>query len=72
VVGDDEAEDRITEELESLVRVVTGVLGAPRPVREGRGKGRVVDDRPPEPFVQRGEPGDGKQLDGQPPSLATT
>jgi hypothetical protein len=38
MIGDDEAQHRVTEELEPLVRVVTGVLGAPRPVDERRGE----------------------------------
>jgi hypothetical protein len=34
VVGDDEAEHGVAEELEALVRALTGVLGAPRAVDE--------------------------------------
>jgi hypothetical protein len=40
VVGDDHAEDRVTQELEAFVRVVPGVLGTPRPVDE-RGRERL-------------------------------
>ena len=36
VVGDDQAQHRVAEELEPLVGVVAGVLGAPRPVDERR------------------------------------
>jgi hypothetical protein len=65
VVRDDEPEHGVTQELEPLVRVVTGILRTPRPVRERSGQGRLVGDRPAEPFVQRGEPGDRKRLDDQ-------
>jgi hypothetical protein len=44
VIGDDHAEDGVAEELEALVRVVAGVLGAPRPVDErGSQDVRAVD-----------------------------
>ncbi len=36
MVGDDDAEDGVTEELEPLVGRVAGVLGAPGAVDEGR------------------------------------
>ena len=36
VVGDDDAEHRVAEELEALVRRVAGVLGAPGAVHQGR------------------------------------
>jgi hypothetical protein len=65
VVGDDQAEHGITEEFEPLVRVVTRVFGTPRTMRERRGQRRLVGDRPSEPLVQRGEPGNGKRLDDQ-------
>ncbi|MGH9274097.1 MAG: hypothetical protein ACRDZU_05550 [Acidimicrobiales bacterium] len=35
MIGDDHAEHGVTEELEPLVRRVTGVLSAPRPVDQG-------------------------------------
>jgi hypothetical protein len=73
VVRHHEAEHGVTEELEPLVRIVARVLGTPRPVRESAGQRRLVGDWPAEPFVQRGEPGDGKRLDDQPlPKRATT
>jgi hypothetical protein len=55
VVGDDDAEDRIAEELESLVRAPPRVLRAPRAVDEGRTQYQRVLDRPTEPFVERFE-----------------
>jgi hypothetical protein len=73
VVGDDQAEHGVTEELEPLVRAVPRVLGTPRTVRERRGQCRLVGNRPSEALVQRGEPGDWKRLDDQSlPKRATT
>jgi hypothetical protein len=72
VVGHDETEHCVTQEFEALVRVVSRILGTPRSVRERRGERRLVSDRTSESLVQRGEPGDGKELDGQPPSRPTT
>ncbi len=37
VIGDDDAENGVTEELEALVGGVAGVLGAPGAVHQGRG-----------------------------------
>jgi hypothetical protein len=55
VVGDDHAEDRVTEELEALVRVVPRVLRTPRPVDEG-GRERLGavdgDTQPRSQFVE--------------------
>src|SRR5262249_31179385 len=42
VVGDDDAEDRVAEELEALVRLVTTVLRAPRTVRQRSPQQRPV------------------------------
>ena len=42
VVGDEEAEHRVAEELEPLVALVLGVLGAPGAVGEGLGEQGVV------------------------------
>jgi hypothetical protein len=73
VVVDDQTQHGVTEELEPLVRVVPRVLGTPRTMRESRGQRRLVGDRPSEPLVQGGEPGDGKWLDDQLlPNRATT
>jgi hypothetical protein len=62
VVRHHEAEHRIPQELEALVRLVARVLRAPRPVRERRGEVGLVGERRAEPSVERREPGDGKQL----------
>jgi hypothetical protein len=44
-VGGDQPEHGVAEELEPLVRVVTRVLGAPRPVRDGQGEEVDVVER---------------------------
>ncbi len=42
--GDDEAEDGVTQELQALVRLLTRMLGTPRPMRYGpEEQGRVVE-----------------------------
>jgi hypothetical protein len=70
VVGDDDAEHGVAQELEALVRRVAGVLGAPRSVDEGRRQPLRVDlDR--EAFDEGGEVGD-REGDQDPSSLATT
>jgi hypothetical protein len=52
VVGDDDAEHGVAEELEPLVRRPAGVLGAPRPVHQRRSQQRGVVDGTAEPLVQ--------------------
>jgi hypothetical protein len=64
VVGHDEPEHGVAEELEALVGLVSRVLCTPRPVGQRPRERRLVGERPPEALVQRGEPGDGGQLDG--------
>jgi hypothetical protein len=62
VIGHDEPEHGVAQELEALVGLVSRVLRAPRPVRERRGEVGLVSERRAEPSVERREPGDGKQL----------
>jgi hypothetical protein len=70
VVGDDDAEDRVAEELQPLVRRPPGVLGAPRAVDEGGTEERGIVDGTSEPLVQLLEAG--RRQQGAQPSLATT
>jgi hypothetical protein len=73
VVGDDDAEHGVAEELEALVGLPAGVLGAPGPVDDRRCEQRSVVDRPPEAVVQIGEPIDRDQRNVPPqPVFATT
>ncbi len=48
VVGDDQAEHGVTEELQPLVRAGSGILGAPGPVGQRPGEQVGVADSPPE------------------------
>jgi hypothetical protein len=66
VLGDHEPEHRVTEELEALVRLGAGVLGAPRPVREGALQQSRVVERVPEPIDQRRVGVGGDQLSSRP------
>jgi len=71
MVGDDQAEDGVAQELEPLVRGRVLVLGAPRAVGQGGGEQTTVLERPTEPGDERPE----KLLvvrGGQLSSLATT
>ena len=52
VVGDDEAEHGVAEELEPLVRLLDAVLRAVRPVRQRLVEEAVVDERPAERELQ--------------------
>jgi hypothetical protein len=62
VVRHHEAEHRVPQELEALVRLVARVLGAPGPVRERWCQVGLGGERRAEPSVERREPSDGKQL----------
>jgi len=64
VVGDDHPEHRVAEELQPLVRVVAGVLGAPRPVDERRGQNPGVVEGDAEPLGQLREMWDREGDDG--------
>jgi hypothetical protein len=55
VVGDDDPEHRVAEELEPLVRDPPGVFGAPRAVDEGRAQDDRVVDGTSEALVEGGE-----------------
>jgi hypothetical protein len=61
-VGDDEAENGVAQEFETLVGLVAGVLGTPRAVRERAGEVGFVGERPAEAFVERGEPSDRRRV----------
>ena len=52
MVGDDQAEDGVAQELQPLVGLVTGELGAPRPVRQGAGEELDVDEGTSEPLAK--------------------
>jgi hypothetical protein len=69
VGGDDQAEHRVAEELEPLVRLVTRVLRAPRPVRDGEREEVRVGERATEPF---GEAEELVGVQGIQPRRATT
>jgi hypothetical protein len=55
VVGDDQAEDRIAEELETLVRTLLGVLGTVRAMSERESQQRRVVDVARDPFRERAD-----------------
>ena len=65
VVGDDQPEDGVPEELEPLVRAGAGVLGAPGPVGERPGEQvRVADGPPRRPASSRAGEGSGMGRSG--------
>jgi hypothetical protein len=70
VIGDDDAEHGVAEELEALVRGVTRVLGAPGPVHERR-RDEVGSEVEPEALDQARQVRD-RKLDGGPYSRPTT
>jgi hypothetical protein len=53
VIGDDETKDRITEELEALVRFVDWILRAEAAVCQGKGKQRWVIESMPQTLTER-------------------
>jgi hypothetical protein len=69
VVGDDDAEDGVAQELEPLVRVVAGVLGAPAAVAQGALEEGGVTEPVTEPLRESSERVPGAQL---PPSRPNT
>jgi hypothetical protein len=71
VIGHDDAEHGVAEELEPLVRLPPGVLGAPRTVDDGRREVLGVGDGLPQSSVEVGE-ALGVGQDELQPSLATT
>ena len=56
----DQSQDGVAEELEALVGVVPGVLRAPRTMRQRSRELGFVRERPPQPVVERREPGGGE------------
>jgi hypothetical protein len=72
MVGDDDAEHGVAEELEALVRIPAGVLGAPGPVDDRGPEQRGILDRPPEALVQIRQAIDREQDVASQPVLATT
>jgi hypothetical protein len=71
VLGDDHAQDGVTQELEALVRAVTGVLGAPGPMRQ-RCLQLLDAQRGAEAEMQLVQVGGGTDDDGSCYSRATT
>jgi hypothetical protein len=61
VVGDDQAQNRVPQELESLVRLEPGVLGDPGAVGQRQGQVSVVAEQIPEASMQLIESGDRKR-----------
>jgi len=72
VVGHDEAQYGVAQELQPFVRGVARVLGAPGAVREGGAKGGFVRERPPEALVEGSEAGDWRQARQEALSRSTT
>ena len=69
VVGDDDAQHRVAEELEALVRVVARVLRAPAAVTQGALEQRGITELMSEPLREESERVPGAQL---PPSRPNT
>ena len=73
MVGDDQAEDGVAEELESLVGLDAAVLGAPRTVAEGELEQVGVVERVAEPDASSElvVPLCGRRVDSEPRRLST-
>jgi hypothetical protein len=69
VRGHGQAEHGVAEELESLVRLEAGMLGAPRPVGQGELEQREVGERATEPV---GEAAERVGVEADQPSRLTT
>jgi hypothetical protein len=69
VIGDDDAEYGVAQELEPLVRLVTRVLGAPTAVAQGALEEGGVTELVSEPLGESNERVPGAQL---PPSRPNT